>query len=383
MPKFSITACSPAADEVVLSCPRREDEIELEASPFIAKFAADFAAAGSENFREAATLINDKKPPAENFSDDNAPAFDDDAPASGGTSLLENQAKCPFRATAIHRLGARETEPNEQGLNPADRGSLLHKTLQLVWQKIENSARLKTLSDDELNDIINAATKQAARKFYAASGCGAAFQNAQAAWLFATVREWLSLEKLRARAFVVEALEAEFKHDINGLELTFKVDRIDRLEDGSLEIIDYKTGAISSVKNWLGARPQSPQLPLYALAQTSPVATVAYGIVRHGECSFSGLSRADGFADSDKKPTAVAAPETHRSTKNDDTDWGEITAHWRRVLPELAQEFRAGVARVAPYTPEVCAYCDLPGLCRIDANVGDQTGDESADESAE
>jgi len=46
--------------------------------------------------------------------------------------------------------------------------------------------------------------------------------------------------------------------------------------------------------------------------------------------------------------------------------WREALAQWRRVLERLGERFRAGEAAVDPKTPATCAWCPLPGLCRID-----------------
>ena len=52
------------------------------------------------------------------------------------------------------------------------------------------------------------------------------------------------------------------------LSLTLRPDRIDELEDGRRSVIDYKTRAPSKT-NWLGDRPQEPQLPLYSLLDST------------------------------------------------------------------------------------------------------------------
>lgn len=58
-------------------------------------------------------------------------------------------------------------------------------------------------------------------------------------------------------------VEVKGKLDLGGFTLTAKADRIDRLADGSLAIIDYKTGAVPTKKDvGLGF---SPQLPLEAV----------------------------------------------------------------------------------------------------------------------
>ncbi|MGI9310814.1 MAG: PD-(D/E)XK nuclease family protein, partial [bacterium] len=155
-------------------------------------------------------------------------------------------------------------------------------------------------------------------------------------------------------------------------------------------LIDYKTGAVGSVGHWVGARPRAPQLPLYALAQLAQLApegktfnaigAVAYGRVRRGECGFVGISAYDGF-DSTKR---VASAGEHRALREYDfDDWGDVMMHWHERLSELAKAYLNGDARVDPLAADVCAFCDLHALCRIDA--ADDDGDdesEAADDAA-
>ncbi|MDD9883313.1 MAG: PD-(D/E)XK nuclease family protein [Gammaproteobacteria bacterium] len=390
-----------SADEVVLSRPAFVDEVAAEASALFHGDGdggdgdgdggdGDGAAETVDDAAEAraglpACVIHAARPRLESLDDARAPALADAGAESvpgatvGGVAVIENQAKCPFRAFALHRLNAREVEPNEQGLGAAERGSLLHHALQLVWEKIASSAQLGEIGAAEQRAIVDAAAAQAARRYAVSSGCGARFGRVQARWVADTLDEWLRLERERGE-FSVAGLEAETTVAVGGLKLACKIDRIDRLAGGAAALIDYKTGAPETVRNWAGPRPQSPQLPLYALGLeqdgagadagdaaadtgSATVAAIVYGKVKRGDCGFSGVG------DGEFGP-GVSAVEASRSLKNDFGDWGALLAHWRRALPALADEFSAGVARVDPYRPEVCARCNLHTLCRIDAGQG-------------
>lgn len=67
-----------------------------------------------------------------------------------------------------------------------------------------------------------------------------------------SVDSWLAgrSESKREQPFVVLHTEKETKPDIEGIEVRMSVDRIDQLDDGSLLVIDYKTGAAIDTKNW-------------------------------------------------------------------------------------------------------------------------------------
>ena len=372
-----------SAGEIVLSRPCTEDDIPAEPSALVdwpaatpgdaprPGLAPGFDPGFEPGFDTPANIMHAHKPELEAFIDTRGPAFGQDAGAKGGVAkggitLIENQAKCPFRAFAVHRLGARQSEQNQQGLAAPERGSLLHHALQLAWHEIQSSEKLHSLSDDQLREIILNAAEQAGRRHQVSSGCGERFHQTQTQWAGDTVSEWFEVEKRRLDRFTVHALEKEFKLNLNGLELTFKADRIDQMPNGSLALIDYKTGATDSPKNWSGARPPSPQLPLYAVAQEGAVETVVFGRVKSGDCRFIGVSR-----DSEFDPT-VGPLASSRSLKHDFDHWDALLDHWRTVLAQLAAEFLGGEARVDPLNPNVCAQCDLHGLCRIEADSGAQ-----------
>src|SRR6056297_810940 len=50
----------------------------------------------------------------------------------GGVSIMTHQAQCPYKAFAIHRLGAEEPEVAPQGISALSRGSLIHDALEKV-----------------------------------------------------------------------------------------------------------------------------------------------------------------------------------------------------------------------------------------------------------
>ncbi|MEM9503338.1 MAG: PD-(D/E)XK nuclease family protein [Cyanobacteria bacterium P01_E01_bin.43] len=62
-----------------------------------------------------------------------------------GQALFSDQANCPFRAFARHRLGLREPASPEPGLTPALRGTAVHIALETFYQDINDSSSLALL----------------------------------------------------------------------------------------------------------------------------------------------------------------------------------------------------------------------------------------------
>jgi ATP-dependent helicase/DNAse subunit B len=160
---------------------------------------------------------------------------------------------------------------------------------------------------------------------------------------------------------------------LGALALRVKLDRVDRLQDGSLAIIDYKTGGDTGRGAWLGDRPRQPQLPLYAQALGSErVAAVAYGRVRAGESAYVGIAR-NPAAFGGIASFGVDGPRGYAS-------WDELLARWRERLLLLAAEYVEGDARLAPDPRTACRYCHLATLCRINESPLRSERPETPDE---
>jgi ATP-dependent helicase/nuclease subunit B len=130
------------------------------------------------------------------------------------------------------------------------------------------------------------------------------------------------------------------------------------LENGSLFVLDYKTGE-TSIRDWTGARPNEPQVPLYAIANSKRVAGAAFGQISADKILFNGIA-----ADSDIAPGLIDANELPKMDLPG--NWTDILQHWETVLSRLAREFLAGSAAVDPKHPATsCRYCELHALCRI------------------
>jgi hypothetical protein len=176
--------------------------------------------------------------------------------------------------------------------------------------------------------------------------------------LTALLLRLITLEKSRA-PFEVVACEQARAPVIAGVHLNARLDRVDRLADGSEVILDYKTGLAHS-GSWLGERPDEPQLPLYAVSSDADISGVAFVQLRAREVAFKGVTRDAGVL---PEVDAFAASKTLSAQF---ANWPALLDTWRTVLEQLARDYLAGHAEVAPKrTPQTCEYCALGALCRV------------------
>jgi RecB family exonuclease len=272
--------------------------------------------------------------------------------------VLTDQALCPFKAFATHRLCATGLELKTPGPDPQDRGNLVHGALAAFWQHLNGQAALLALSDAALTLAIDRAVTTALDALAEITGRVRELEHAR---LVLVMREWLAFERQRV-PFEVEEVESERRLAVGALEFSLRIDRIDRLAGDRLLILDYKTGKTAR-NEWDLPRPTAPQLLLYALAEhPAPVAAIGFARVHRAESQLMLLPK-----EADK-----AAPET---------DLEDSLAQWRSALTALAEEYMAGEARVDPKDRKTtCRYCELALLCRIREQA--DTSEEDSDDDA-
>lgn len=341
------------APEVVVSWPRRQGDEPLRPSPLIVSLpeAPQPSELDPDPWRRM--LAADQ---SEMLLDAVAPMLAEGVELRGGTSLLKDQSHCPFRAFAIHRLQAKPLDSPEEGLDALLRGELVHRILRTIWEHLKSRQNLAALTEVEraalITEQVTLAIAWAARKH--PSLFPARFAEVERTRLEALVDEWLQLDLARPD-FTVQAWEHEVNLPVGGIKVKGILDRVDRLDDGRLVVIDYKTGDVKP-KDWFGTRPRDPQIPLYSLSFGPELGGLAVGRVRRHDCAWTGL-----VVDSDQLPGSQR-PEDLKAAAG--LGWEEVRAQWAAMAEELARGHQAGDARVDPL-PKACEYCHLTGLCRV------------------
>jgi probable DNA repair protein len=331
-----------SAPDVVLSYPETEGDRALAPSPLVAggawlqddeRHADDWI----ERMRDSGVF--------EELADETGPELVQND-SSGGASLFKDMAACPFRSFAKHRLAARPLEDTDLGLSYRDRGTTVHKALEVIWRELGSHARLMELPPQELEALITRGAEAAVAKLGRGTG-----RDLEKRRLLRLLSEWLGIEKSRS-AFTIAGIEAERAIEIGGLRVRVRADRVDALADGREIILDYKTGQLKS-RGWEGERPDEPQLPLYCATSGQPVAGAAFAMIRTGDLRFRGLTASD-----------VRLPALTKMPIDPALPFERQLLEWRDVLEHLAEDFRHGKAEVDP-KPGACDNCGLRALCRI------------------
>lgn len=280
----------------------------------------------------------------------------------GGAALFRDQAACPFRALARHRLGARAPEDASPGLSALQRGILVHAVMAAVWGRVRSSANLAAAGEERKREIVAACVAAVIDQYRGRYRQLDAFWELEHARLIDLSLEWLGEESRRGE-FEVVACEQSRPARIGGYTVNTRIDRIDRLANGDLIIIDYKTGTVSR-SNWSVPRPDDPQLPLYAVsADAEQISGIAYAGLKKGACKIV------------DEPQGIMID----AQVADSADWNERRQAWDSALKTLTQEIGSGYAPADPKNGvSTCRRCDLQCLCRVSGSraAGTVTDDE-------
>jgi probable DNA repair protein len=309
------------APELIVSWPARVYDYETEPSPAVRDWPvatdefAELAVMPAPRATRSRTTVTDAPPP---FRATDLP---------GGAGMLNRQARDPLLAFCRDRLRARALEPLGFGLSNRLRGIVVHRTLEGLLQNLPTQAELAATSRDQL---ARAAERALGSVFGSAQRPLRALFEIELEQLRALLAAWLDSERARA-PFTVLAVEQKGSVQVGRWTLSVRVDRLDRLDDGTVAIIDYKTGDRATSADWFGLRLRDAQVPLYAIHAAEPLGATVVARVRPGGTSYSGVWPDAAFAG---RAARLAA------------DWPAQLEDWRTQLEQLAQEFATGDVRV-------------------------------------
>ncbi|MCB1984817.1 MAG: PD-(D/E)XK nuclease family protein [Burkholderiales bacterium] len=361
-----------SANEVVLSYPRfgdGPDAQEIMPSPMIR--AIPDGAFDLPQFKKHSDLIVEAAC-LERIMDNHVTPVTEQA-VTGGVAVIKDYAACPFLAWARHRMKVKDKEEPHTGLNAAERGKLMHRALCLIWRQLKTKDALDTMPRVEVEEILTSAVDQAISEIkgsrsFALSERFAAIEHRRLKHLMLA---WFDEEKKRDN-FSVIATEESHTIQIGELKLQGRLDRLDRLQNGQLLIIDYKTRKFK-IETMLGERPDEPQLPLYLVMIESialNAAGIAFASIKKGQMGFSAIL---------SEPNILPGERAFNQTKSCThfQTWKELVATWKQDLTQLASGFLSGDSSVLPkHYPLTCQYCEMQSFCRIHERLRYVTEDQ-------
>lgn len=338
-----------SSEHFIVSHARFEGESQCMPSPLIAVIAEsslnDLQPARAHPFWESRSGM------LESYIDDHGSPIEL-GHRRGGTGLIRDQAQCPFRGWAIHRLGLREVRAPHALPDALDRGIVIHEALHRLYLDAHQQPRNpETITADDIEPAVTAALNTSYRRF------PELFRSRERVRLSSLLESWLQLDLARG-SLVVVGLEVAQEVVLQGIRLNLRIDRIDRIEqrenNGSLVVVDYKSGVVSTRLTHSSdkARLIDPQLPIYACSNPH-IRGVLYAQVNETKMRLSGVA----------DPQLSLGPARLQTPL--DGDWDKQLDRWREQLYGLVDEIKNGYAAVSPASSQICRNCHLQDFCRL------------------
>lgn len=324
-----------SAQQCVMSYARQKGEAISLPSPLIADLAATYQA---HQFHDASQQAWLQRPEMQWVLQNQAPPIPLGERVPGGSGILKAQSQCPLMAFFDYRLGAKYgLDGVEEGLASTDQGRILHRVLQLFWQKTRTQTALLAMDDNEvqqrLTDLLNAEFSQLQAHF------SASYIQQEQQRMLDLLLQWMALEQVRPLGFEVVETEQELVLTLAGIEFKISIDRIDQTEQGRL-VLDYKTGQ-ATINDLLCEPIRAPQLAVYLQAVTAPIAGLGYGLLSSDKgVNWNLLS---------EQPDLVAKTGKNwqkLSEKGDwqDVPWVDFIDFLQQQVTQLAQALQQGEA---------------------------------------
>ena len=313
-----------SATNVAFSWPESDGDLELEASPLLRKFDYVYEGGGEDPGWHAASLCGSTVPELD--ANEAVPAVGRDEKVGGGAATVQRQVTEPFSAFAYGRLGVRDLQAVETGLPANTRGNIIHRALHHLFLDKPSSRDIAAWSTGVEERIERAIDAGLARHTRHADGVLLRLLAMERRRLRQLLRRFVDAE-LQRRAFQVFSVEESVPFLRHAVELELRVDRIDRLADGTLLIIDYKTGVVKTLLTKEGD-PKELQLVVYACAVDAEVGGLLLINIDSREIAYKG---AGGGGEWDRLP-----PEL----------WPVRLGRWKKIVDDALTQLAAGDVRL-------------------------------------
>ncbi|MDB5947638.1 MAG: addB [Ramlibacter sp.] len=185
-------------------------------------------------------------------------------------SAYEDLRRCPYRFFALRQLGLKELDELDAEVDKRDFGNWLHAVLSAFHDTMKDSFEPPGPGRAGLLDIC---ADEVTRSMRLAEG---EFLPFAASW--PRVRDgyiaWLREHEATGAQFV----SAETSHEVSlgALKLVGRIDRIDRLADGTPLVVDYKTEALQKTQDRVKQPGEDTQLAFYGVLLRDDTLQAAY-----------------------------------------------------------------------------------------------------------
>lgn len=266
-------------------------------------------------------------------------------PARYSASALETYVACPFQYWVKYVMEGFETEDADLR---RERGTAQHAALA---RYLENTQ--ERIAETLRNGEIPVPDTELLERIIEEEGKRAALPPIVTERLKRLLLPFVELDLDRMathpqlRSFAVEEdFQARLTRNGRTVELFGRIDRLEKSEDGTQLLIDFKSGMSAADKKAL-SEGRSLQMPLYSLIHQNAYA--AYGMIRG--LHFSARFVPEEWTRYDSKSNFSAS------------EWDRLRVQTENTVFDTDESIRAGQFPLRP-SEEVCRFCAFAAVCR-------------------
>jgi len=303
---------------IVCSYALTEDDAEQTASGLLQPFVPTTGTVISDPGWYAAALTTraDLR-----IAEDTVPPMTAEEKLSGGAGTIQRHLNNPVAAFVQGRMGARVIYPQALGIPASMRGNLIHDALYKLYIDLPSSDNIREWQGDELTERIDTAVNFAfARHERNVDAVLRQLMLLERRRISELLRQFIAVDGERD-SFQVASVEGKFEFVAGHIRLPLRFDRIDRVGEQGVAILDYKTGAKKRLLN-RKREVQEIQLFVYACATEAPVSALALVNVDSREITFDGAGM--GYTDVDEWPELLQQVKAQIAAACDEISNGDV-----------------------------------------------------------
>ena len=274
------------------------------------------------------------------------------APPAYAVTSIDRYRECPFKYFAAQVLRLDEEREDHPGLSPQERGAFVHDVFHAFFARwaavgggtidlasLEAARQLFAEIVDQRLEALPESERALERARLVGSAAGSGI--GERVFRFEAARPLPVVERLLEVSLSGDREIADGERT-RRIRLRGTADRVDLIADGTLRLLDYKTGKASSARKAL-------QVPIYAICAEQQLQRHRGRTWRVADAGYLAFGR--------EEPYASVLTVDNRDT----------------VLPGAASAFidavdaiERGAFPVDPEEPHLCTFCGFAAVCRKD-----------------